>query len=183
MQLFLIRHPAPLVDAGICYGASDLALAGDVAAAAERIRPQLPPAIPVFSSPLQRCHQLATLLHPAPVSDDRLREMHFGEWEMTPWQQIQRTALDGWAADPLGYTPPGGESVGAMQKRVGRFVAELALQDIARASLVTHAGVMKVLLGMARNLPTREWMALRFDYESVVTVTMPGSDLEKGLIP
>lgn len=183
MQLFLIRHPAPLVEAGICYGASDLALAGDVAAAADRIRPQLPPDIPVFSSPLQRCNRLAALLHPAPVNDDRLREMHFGEWEMTPWQRIQRTALDGWAADPLGYTPPGGESVGALQKRVGSFVAELALQEVAQAGLVTHAGVMKVVLGMARKLPTREWMALSFDYESVVTIEIAASQMESNRIP
>ncbi len=182
MQLFLIRHPAPLVDAGICYGASDLALAGDVAAAASRIRPQLPPAIPVFSSPLQRCHRLAAQLHPAPVNDDRLREMHFGEWEMKPWQQIQRTALDGWAADPLGYTPPGGESVGALQARVANFVAELAAQGIAQASLVTHAGVMKVLLGMTRKLPTREWMTLSFDYESVVSIEVTTSHLESNRI-
>lgn len=183
MQLFLIRHPAPLVDAGICYGASDLALAGDVAAAAERIRPQLPPAIPVFSSPLQRCHQLATLLHPAPVSDDRLREMHFGEWEMTPWQQIQRTALDGWAADPLGYTPPGGESVGALQARVGDFLKDVLAQELAQTALVTHAGIMKVLLGMARDLPARQWMALSFDYESVVSVEIRRSHMESNRIP
>ncbi|MBI5900860.1 MAG: histidine phosphatase family protein [Rhodocyclales bacterium] len=166
------------MEPGICYGASDLALAGDVVAAANRIRPQLPPAVPVFSSPLRRCRQLAALLHPTPVDDERLREMHFGAWEMLPWQGIQREALDGWAADPLGYTPPGGESAGALQHRVRNFVAELALQDIAQAALVTHAGVMKVVLGMARDLPSRKWMALSFDYESVVAIEVRRSHLE-----
>ncbi len=178
MQLFLIRHPAPLVDTGICYGASDLALAGDVAAAARRIRPQLPPAVPVFSSPLQRCRRLAAVLHPAPVNDDRLREMHFGAWEMTPWQQIQRAALDGWAADPLGYAPPGGESVGALQARVGCFIEEILTQGMVQAALVTHAGVMKVLLGMVRELPARQWMALSFEYESVVGIEIHRRHLE-----
>lgn len=183
MQLFLIRHPPPLVAPGICYGASDLALAADPAGAAERIRPQLPGGVRVFSSPLQRCLKLATLLHPAPINDDRLREMHFGAWEMTPWQQIQRTALDGWAADPLGYTPPGGESVGALQTRVGYFIEEILTQGVAQAALVTHAGVMKVLLGMARDLPARQWMALSFDYESVVSIEIRRSHMESDRIP
>lgn len=171
------------MEPGVCYGASDLALAADAAGAAERIRPQLPTGVKVFSSPLQRCRRLAALLHPAPVNDDRLREMHFGDWEMTPWQQIQRAALDGWAADPIGYTPPGGESVGALQARVGNFVAEIAAQEMAQAALVTHAGVMKVLLGMARKLPARQWMALSFDYESVVTIEIQRRHLESNRMP
>ena len=172
MQLFLIRHPAPQVAPGICYGRSDLALAGDVAAAAARIAAQLPPDLPVYSSPLRRCSELAAALHPAPRHDARLQEMHFGAWEMTPWQKIQREALDGWAADPLGYTPPGGESVARLQQRVQEFVAELGTQGIARASLVTHAGVIKVLVGLEQQLPPRNWMALSFGYESVICVTL-----------
>ncbi len=171
MQLFLIRHPAPLVAPGICYGRSDLALADDVAAAAARVAAQLPPDLPVYSSPLRRCRELAAALHPAPRHDARLQEMHFGAWEMTPWQEIQREALDGWAADPLGYTPPGGESVAELQQRVLEFVAEIRAQGMLRAAVVTHAGVIKVLAGLERRLPTRAWMALSFDYESVISVT------------
>lgn len=179
MRLFLIRHPAPRVDAGICYGRSDLALADDAAAAAMRIRPQLPPGLPVYSSPLQRCRLLAHALHPAPLFDDRLIEMHFGDWEMTPWNRIQREALDGWAADPLGYAPPGGESVGALQARVLDFIAELAATHQAAAALVVHAGVMKVLVGWRRGLPTREWMALGFDYGAVLELDLPADRRER----
>ncbi len=175
MQLYLIRHPTPQVAAGICYGLTDLALADDVAAAAARIGPQLPPLPqipPVFTSPLQRCRQLADALHPAPRSDPRLQEMNFGEWEMRPWHLIQREALDGWAADPLGYAPPGGESVAQLQARVQDFVMELKDEGLERAVLVTHAGVLKVLVGDSRRLPAREWMALKFEYESVIEVAI-----------
>lgn len=172
MQLYLIRHPAPQVAAGVCYGRTDLPLAEDVAAAAARIVAQLPPHLPVFTSPLQRCRQLADALHPAPRSDPRLQEMNFGDWEMTPWNRIQREALDGWAADPLGYAPPQGESVGQMQERVHGFVAETRRQGLERAALVIHAGVMKVIVGHAQGLPARKWMALTFDYESVVRVSI-----------
>lgn len=175
MQLFLIRHPAPLVEPGTCYGRSDLALLEDASGAADRIRPQLPAGLPLFTSPLQRCRLLAEALHPAPRGDDRLLEMHFGDWEMKPWSLIQRDALDGWAADPLGYSPPGGESVGELQRRVHDFVDDLDAQGIPGAALVTHAGVIKVLTGLAGGLPPRKWMALAFDYESVVRVEIPGS--------
>ena len=172
MQLFLIRHPTPEVAPGICYGRTDLALAADVAAAAARIRPQLPPGLGVYSSPLRRCRELAAALHPAPRHDDRLQEMNFGDWEMTAWQHIQRAALDGWAADPLGYAPPGGESVGGLQRRVHEVLDEIATLGIERAALVTHAGVMKVLVGRVRALPAREWMSLSFDYEAVVPLVL-----------
>jgi len=172
VQLYLIRHPTPQVAAGICYGRTDLALAEHAAAAAERILPQLPPDLPLFTSPLQRCRQLAEALHPAPRSDPRLQEMNFGDWEMVPWAGIQREALDGWAADPLGYAPPQGESAGELQRRVHAFVADMHGFGMARAGLVTHAGVMKVIVGHARGLPARKWMALSFDYESVVCVEL-----------
>jgi len=172
VQLYLIRHPAPQVAAGVCYGRTDLPLAEDVAAAAARIVAQLPPHLPVFTSPLQRCRQLADALHPAPRSDPRLQEMDFGDWEMMPWDRIQREALDGWAADPLGYAPPQGESVGQMQERVQSFVTETRRQGLERAALVIHAGVMKVIVGHAQGLPARKWMALTFDYESVVSVSV-----------
>jgi alpha-ribazole phosphatase len=172
VRLYLIRHPAPRVAAGICYGRSDLPLAADVAAAAARIRPQLPADLPVYTSPLQRCRQLADALHPAARSDARLLEMNFGLWEMQPWDLIEREGLDGWAADPLGYTPPEGESVGAMQRRVRDFIDEIGHQGIRSAALVAHAGVMKVVVGRARKLPEQQWIGLRFEFESVVRVDL-----------
>ena len=170
MQLYLIRHPTPQVAAGTCYGRTDLALAEHVAAAASRIAAQLPPRIDVFSSPLQRCRLLAEALHPAPRIDPRLQEMNFGEWEMTPWDHIQRDALDGWAADPLGYRPPQGESVAELQERVLHFVEEARHAGVESAALVTHAGVIKVIVGQVQGLPAKKWMRLAFDYESVVRV-------------
>lgn len=168
MQLYLIRHPAPQVDAGICYGRTDLALVDDVGAAAARIMARLPPQLPLFTSPLRRCRQLADALHPAPLSDARLQEMNFGAWEMTPWSRIRRDALDRWAADPLGYRPPQGESVADLQARVNAFIAEARGAGLERAVLVTHAGVMKVIVGLAQGTPPQEWMALVFDYECVI---------------
>lgn len=172
MHLYLIRHPAPQVATGICYGSTDLPLAGSASAAADRIRPQLPEGIAIFTSPLQRCRQLAEALHPAPRHDARLQEMHFGDWEMQTWQAIPRSELDRWANDPLGFCPPNGESVAQFRQRVLTFIAELHSERITHAALVAHAGVLKVLVGAIRSLPTKEWMALHFDYEYVLEVTV-----------
>ena len=160
MRLFLIRHPRPDVAAGICYGRSDLPLADDPATCAAGLRVLLPANAPLFSSPLARCRQLAELLHPAPSFDERLRELDFGEWEMRAWDAIDRAALDGWAADPLHFAPPGGESVADLRTRLGTFLEQLPEECV----LVAHAGVMKLCVAALAGGPPAEWLAMRFDY-------------------
>ena len=107
-RIYLIRHPRPEVDAGICYGRSDLGLAEDAQACAQGLLPLLPKDIAIYASPLSRCRHLAEQLHPSPHYDQRLLEIDFGQWEMQAWHNIARSAFDAWAADPLDYVPPGG---------------------------------------------------------------------------
>ena len=60
MDLLLVRHFAPLIGAGVCYGASDIGC--DLAAhtdALQRLKLDLPPADLVLTSPLRRCRLLA----------------------------------------------------------------------------------------------------------------------------
>ena len=70
MDIYLIRHTAPLVDKGICYGQTDLDVTDSFEAELEQIRPHIPGDIKkVYSSPLQRCLKLATALFPnQPIS-------------------------------------------------------------------------------------------------------------------
>lgn len=158
MRLFLIRHPPPAVPPGTCYGATDLPLADDPARHAAALRPLLPADAPLYSSPLSRCRQLAEALHPAPRFDVRIREIDFGDWEMQPWEALDRSLLDAWAADPFGFAPPGGEAVAALRARVAAFLAELPDEAV----LVTHAGVIKVCAALLAG--EEDWFALRFDY-------------------
>lgn len=161
MRLFLIRHPPPAVPSGTCYGRTDLPLAGDPADYAAALAPLLPAGAPLFSSPLTRCRRLAELLHPTPLFDERIREIDFGEWEMQPWDALDRSLLDAWAADPFHFVPPGGEAVASLRRRVAAFLA--GLPDYAEeAVLVAHAGVMKVCA--AELAGEKDWFALRFDY-------------------
>ena len=168
MRLFLIRHPRPEVADGICYGRSDLPPADDPVAVAACLKPLLPDA-PVFSSPLARCRLLAEALHPAPRFDDRLREADFGAWEMKPWRDIGRAAIDAWAADPLHFAGHGGESVAVLRERVVDCVAEIAAQH-DEAVLVVHAGVMKVCAAAFAGLPASEWFGFSFAYGTAALI-------------
>jgi alpha-ribazole phosphatase len=164
--LHLVRHPRPLVTAGTCYGRLDVE-AENADAAARRLRAELPLGLPVWSSPRRRCTVLAGLLHPAPRHDARLAEMDFGAWEGRPWDEIPRHELDAWAADVAGYAPPGGESPRALQRRALDFVAGLTVPE---AVLVTHAGVIRVLVAYHRRLPAEEWTTLHVAYGSRTSI-------------
>ena len=166
MILHLVRHPKPVVPANTCYGRLDVPAEG-VEEAAARLQAVLPAGLPVWTSPLVRCRQLAELLHPRPVVDGRLAEMDFGEWEGRTWDAIGPEALDAWAADVAGFAFPGGESPWMVQRRAIACVAEIASEE---AVLVTHAGVMRLLLAHWLDVAPADWTRLVFGYGAVTTV-------------
>lgn len=177
MDLYLLRHPLPDVPAGICYGVTDLALAGDVRVDAERVRGLLPAGVRVVTSPLSRARDLALALHPTPTVDDDLREIDFGEWEMMPFADMPRSALDEWAADMLAFRAPGGESVGAMADRAwASFERHRDAGDEALL-LVAHHGPLRAIAGRLLSLRPDRWLTLEFDYAHLCRFTL---DPERG---
>ncbi len=177
MELFLIRHPEPDVPEGTCYGRSDIGLAADAGASAARLRAHLPADIPVYSSPLLRCRSVAERLSPAPAIDERLVEMHFGEWEMRRWDGIEKAAFDAWVADILNFAPPGGESAAQMLARTLAFVEELRRSEAPAAAVVTHGGVLRVLFAHWLEVPPRRWPRLVFDFGGVSKVVLGRRDM------
>jgi len=168
VQIFLIRHPRPLIEAGVCYGRLDVDCEDPLPVAA---RLRLPPDTPIFSSPLRRARRLAEALDPCARLDARLAEIDFGDWEGLRWDDIDRNAIDDWAADVLNFTPPRGESVADLQRRVIDFSGEIkATVDGTRVALITHAGVIRALLGHWRGLPVAEWTQLRCDFGSCTLI-------------
>lgn len=170
MQVFLIRHPRPLIEEGVCYGRLDVD-AEDPQASAARLRTLLPAGLAVIASPLRRARRLAEALHPQARLDARLMEIGFGDWEGRRWAEIDRALLDAWAADVLHFVPPGGESAAMLQSRAREFAATLTGESLAGESsagdavaLVTHSGVMRALLGHWLELPVGEWSQLKFEF-------------------
>jgi alpha-ribazole phosphatase len=177
MELFLIRHPEPDVPEGTCYGRSDIGLAADAETTAARLRTHLPVNIPVYSSPLRRCRSVAERLVAEPVIDERLVEMHFGEWEMQRWDKIEKATFDAWVADILNFTPPGGESAAQMLARTLSFLDELRAVDAPAAAVVTHGGVLRVLFAHWLEVPPQRWPRLTFAFGGVSKVNLERKDL------
>lgn len=157
MKLYLVRHPRPLIDPGLCYGASDVPVAADeLARVHARLRDAGLPAnllanLPAYASPLRRCAALAEALQPRVLRlDARLAEMDFGRWELQPWSAIARADVDAWAADLLHYRPGGAENVLDVARRVAAFLDDLRDTGTAQALLVCHAGTIRLLTQMAR---------------------------------
>jgi alpha-ribazole phosphatase len=175
VDLYLIRHPRPLVADGICYGRTDLALAASPIADAERLRPLLPAEASLHTSPLRRCLELARAIGPEPRLDARLQEMYFGTWEGRAWDDIHREdpqALDRWAEDTANAAPHGGETVASLQARALAWVAEQAEAGVETAVVVTHSGVLKALCGHWLGLAPAEWFRLHFDFAAVSRVEL-----------
>ena len=163
MRLILVRHPQPLVAAGVCYGSTDLEVApARLEEALAALAPQLPAGLPVYSSPLRRCAGLAARLSTTPIFDARLVEMHFGDWEMRAWDDIARADVDAWAADLVNHQPGGGESVLRMAIRIRAFHADLREQvgDDGRAIVICNEGSMRLLSACHAGLTPRD-MALQ----------------------
>ena len=170
VRLWLVRHLPPAVSAGVCYGRTDLPLAVPLQAQAEmvnRIRQNVPEGLPVFSSPLRRCAELALALSDHVAHAPRLRELDFGAWEMQSWDDIGPAALDAWADDLAGFRPPAGETGYELQQRALEWLREASRLHTDMV-VVTHAGVMRALQAHQQSLPGTDWLVLRYDYGQVV---------------
>lgn len=154
MRLILVRHPAPAIASGLCYGRSDVPVApAELTRVRASLQAGLPRQVPIYSSPLARCLDLARpLAHDLDAGaariDARLAEMDFGAWEMQSWQDIERAAIDAWAGDLVHYRPGGGENVLAMAARVQSFLHDLLREQHAIAIVVCHAGTIRLLAAL-----------------------------------
>lgn len=150
MHLYLIRHPQPTVGADICYGSTDLTVdLQECGRLLPILRQKVPEGVPIWSSPLRRCETLATMMvagqnNDAVKIDSRLRELHFGDWEMQSWGDIPRDQIDAWANDTVHHHPGGGESVFEMATRIAAFYQEL-LAAGQNAVVVCHAGTIRLI--------------------------------------
>ncbi|HDR8861949.1 TPA: alpha-ribazole phosphatase [Burkholderia territorii] len=161
MDLVLIRHPAVAVEPGICYGRSDVPLVASAEAGARAVRARLaalgaPLPEQVWTSPLTRCASVAERLAQAfgvPLRRDAgWQEMDFGTWELRRWGDIDRAALDAWAADLMHACAHGGESVARFAARVARVADALTRTDAPQWAL-THAGVIRAFASHALRVP------------------------------
>ena len=174
MKLWLVRHTRPAIEAGICYGASDIDLDDGFEADAKPLLEAINGAGPVvYSSPLKRCVRLAERIG-VPVQDMRLAEMDFGDWELQPWSAIDRAALDAWAADPLGWRVPGGETARELCERTRDFTEDLGRAGVSEACIVTHGGVLRMLCALLWRQPPERVLDMAIPFGSALVVEWAG---------
>lgn len=115
----------------------------------------------IISSPLQRCQNfaaaLAKQLELPLLLNAEIKEMYFGDWEGIATQTIYETAperLANFWQFPTQYHAPNGESLHQFQQRVMHGFNEIYVQmqqhNWNRALIVTHGGVIKLLICLAR---------------------------------
>jgi alpha-ribazole phosphatase/probable phosphoglycerate mutase len=108
----------------------------------------------IYSSDLQRAastaRALAASVHLPVTLSSGLREIHFGDWEGLAWSEIEQRD-PAWASRWIKQYPkvaaPAGESFTGFEARVLDEVRRLSGRtDHHRIAVVTHAGVMRVVL-------------------------------------
>ncbi len=176
-RLWLLRHAQPLIEAGLCYGRSDVAAdANATQLAAQKFKAAfgagahaLPP-VALWTSPLRRCRDLAERVsedwtHATLTLDPRVQEMDFGVWESHPWRDIPPAAFDAWMADFAHHPFGGEESVQQFMTRVAAAFDEALAwaQHSENKDLiwVTHAGVIRavtlIAAGTRAVAQARDW--------------------------
>lgn len=173
MQIYLIRHTRPLVAPGTCYGQSDVPLHEEGIAEMRKLLDSLKnhQFDAVYSSPLQRCAQLAQQLSAKYVNDGRLLELNFGAWELQKWTSISETEMTWWCDNYAEHcVPGGGENFLLLQQRVLSFWTELMQTPHSKVAIVTHAGVMRALLSYFLDIPLNKVFLIQLYYGQIIKI-------------
>jgi alpha-ribazole phosphatase len=153
-QVFFIRH-AETEMAGRFCGHSDPDLNAQGQAQLARLAQVLSTETiaGIYSSDLRRAQSTAQALaagRNVPVNlRPALREIHFGEWEGLSWPEIEQTDPEyarRWMDGYPHITAPEGESFALFEARILEEVDRLIHSNLGSIAVVTHAGVLRVVL-------------------------------------
>lgn len=173
MAIYLIRHTTPNIEKGICYGQTDLELATDHLFEFEMVKKNLPqdPSI-IISSPLNRCLMLANYLNVISrvITDPRLMELNFGDWELMSWEQIPSKEIDPWYLDYINVCPPNGESFLQLSMRVNDFYKDWIVDRKEDLIVISHAGAIRALLARHYNISLEESLKIPIKYGEVIKI-------------
>lgn len=179
MRLTLVRHTSLQIPPGVCYGQTDVDVAASFMQEASLTKHKLNGGQfdAVFSSPLQRCVKLSQVLATeSVVHDERLKELHFGDWEMRAWDDIPRDVFDHWAQNYAELAPPNGETFGQLQQRGIAFTEDvLQKHPQGHVLVVTHGGMIRAILAHVLNMQLKGLFRFNIDYGSVTQLDFCGT--------
>jgi alpha-ribazole phosphatase/probable phosphoglycerate mutase len=96
-----------------------------------------------------------------------LREIHFGDWEGLTWSAIQERDekfAQEWSFSFPDISPPGGETFASFEKRVIQEVDLLRNQIENCIAIVTHGGVLRLILEKMASIPSKDAWSLTHSY-------------------
>lgn len=150
-QIDFVRHTSLQVTPDLCYGQTDIQVNDTFLEEAEEVRQKLEGSRydMVFTSPLSRASKLCEYCGYGvqAVTDPRVMERNFGEWELRDWTEVNELAQNHPDStlylDHLGQiVPPGGETVEDMLRRVHEFITDVQLERYRRVLVFCHGGVI-----------------------------------------
>ncbi|WP_286788800.1 MULTISPECIES: alpha-ribazole phosphatase family protein [Pseudomonas] len=174
MSLFLLRHGETQGPGGF-RGRLDHPLSEQGWSSMRAAALALPPWELIISSPLERCRAFAEWLAGMQTVECKLepdlRELDFGDWEGRTAAELmegQADALGQFWADPYSFTPPNGEPVATFEQRVLGAMERIVRRTAdTRALVVTHGGVIRLLLARQQGLPRKDLLQVEVPYASL----------------
>ncbi|MGL6125572.1 alpha-ribazole phosphatase family protein [Chryseobacterium artocarpi] len=170
MEVHLIRHTAVENPENLCYGFAEMPLRKEYQEDFKAINLDADFDY-IVSSPAQRCCLLAEHFKLKYSTDERLREMNFGNWELIKWTEIPEEEINPWYKDFIHIKPSGGENLLEMQSRVLNFWNELITKkDIGKVLIIAHAGVIRLILQSVLQFPLENMFSIQIDYGKKVII-------------
>ncbi len=131
----------------------------------------------IICSPARRCAgfatELAERLRLPLTCMSELRERHFGDWEGHRAAELPESELAAFWADPIGFSPPGAEEFGGFQGRVLAAWRQILSGAAAHPLVVTHGGVVRVLVGEVLRMPVEALLLLEVPHACRTRIRLP----------
>jgi broad specificity phosphatase PhoE len=163
-MLILVRHGRTEANAqGRLLGRLDVSLDPVGRAQAGRLAASVGPVDRVVTSPLRRARETAGAFGAELEVDDRLIELDYGELDGLPIGEVSPSVWSSWRRD-VEFSPPGGESLAALGRRVRAALDDLAGDAIEQTiAVVSHVSPIKAgvawALGAGDELTWRLYVA------------------------
>ncbi|MCP4553109.1 MAG: alpha-ribazole phosphatase [Bacteroidetes bacterium] len=170
MDLFFIRHTSVDVPKGLCYGHSNVPLSKSFEVESQQVLSQLKGVNidRIYSSPLSRCTDLAGKINASYKTDDRLKELNFGDWEGLKWDDLNNEYGLKWMNDYVNLSCPNGESFQNLMDRFEQFIKEVENKN-EHLILVTHSGIIRAAYHYFNNIPIKKLFDVAVLFGSVHT--------------
>lgn len=132
----------------------------------------------VFTSPLRRAMQTAEIIarqaNCGMITEDALKEIHFGSWEGLTFDEIggkYPDELQIWNQNPRLVAIPGGESIDFVAERVEKLLAQWYSAYAGRTIVaVSHSVPAKLLVALSVGFPIEKLHSLRMDNASMSVI-------------